>query len=223
MNSIFHIVFGRCVGRNRLKTDWSLEEWSDILLIKVLYVSSSFPHSFGDHPQAWQSWRTTSLFQGSLAQEVPGGGQDSLWLPVNLVITVALLAHRLLLRLLPAHCFPRSQPWVFLQFSFTPWLILVLNLGAELMSARWPQAPVSFNLFLHQTFSFQKSSCLSNTQKPFFISLSLSPQFIFMSPLYHQLVPAMTFSWDATIVSHKNLGSLTNSSLCIHSSCPVVF
>ena len=107
-------------------------------------MSSSFPHSFGDHPQAWQSWRTTSLFQGSLAQEVPGGGQDSLWLPVNLVITVALLAHRLLLRLLPAHCFPRSQPWVSLQFSFTLWLILVLNLGPA-----HPQDPLSTSMASH--------------------------------------------------------------------------
>ena len=135
----------------------------------------------GDHPQAGQSWRTTSLFQGSLAQEAPSGGHDSLWLPVNLVVTVALLAHRLMLRLLPAHCSPRNQPWVSFQFSSRPWLILVLNLDTELMSARRPQAPVSFNLFLHQTFSFQKRSCLSNTWKPFFISLSLSPQFISMS------------------------------------------
>lgn len=78
-------------------------------------------------PQAGWSWRTTSLFQGSLAQAAPGGGHDSLWLPANLIITAALLAHRRLLRLLPAHRFPRSQPWSLSSFH-SP----LAHLGPEL-------------------------------------------------------------------------------------------
>lgn len=119
MNSISMVsledVWGRING-SRLEfgsMTWYSAHW-------VLYVSSSFPPPLVTIPRLGGAGDHQPLPRQPGSSSTWRGPHDNLWLPANLIITAALLAHRRLLRLLPAHRFPQESALVSLQLSFTP-------------------------------------------------------------------------------------------------------